>query len=75
MKTSKTLLLSAFLLGTSTLTYAGPGPQYWQQRRNPPAPQPKPVVAHDPSHAAKSVESAMPAKGCNDCKASCGAKS
>ncbi|HLP02755.1 MAG TPA: hypothetical protein VK163_12080 [Opitutaceae bacterium] len=67
MKTSKTLLLSAFLLGTATLAYAGPGPQYWQQRRNPPARQTKQVVAHDESRTAKTPEPAKPAKCCAEC--------
>jgi hypothetical protein len=69
MKTSKFLLTLALVLGTATFSFAGPGPQYWQQRRNPPASQPKQAVAHDQVRS----DRAEPANGCSGCS-SCSVK-
>ena len=43
MKATKLLLATAFFTGLATLTFAGPGPQYWA-RKNPAAPAAKPAA-------------------------------
>lgn len=78
MKTS-TLLVSLFiLLGSTTATYAGPGAQYWQQRRNPPASEEKPSAqkAKSTEPEAAPAKSETPAAKCeaNKCCSTCGAK-
>ena len=32
MKTTKLILATSLILATASLTFAGPGPQYWQDR-------------------------------------------
>jgi hypothetical protein len=66
MKTIKLVIAAALLAGITSLSFAGPGPQFWdQQARNTQARQAKAVVP-------AKVEAATPVASCATC--SCCAK-
>lgn len=45
MKTSQLLITVALLLGSASISFAGPGAQYWQQHRTATTQKPAPVAA------------------------------
>jgi hypothetical protein len=71
MKTIKLIATSMLLAASATLTFAGPGPQYWQNRNSPQAATP--VTATQSSVNNQSAVK-MAANGCHGC-GSCKAKS
>ena len=73
MKASKLLLAMLVLAAASTSTYAGPGAQYWQQRRNPPASADTKTAPKDQAPA-KSEAAPAKCEGAQNCP-QCNAKS
>ena len=74
MKTTRILVTAALLVASASVSFAGPGAQYWQQRRNPPATAQKTAdqTASQTKTDSKSGDQ-PPANGCKDC-GSCKAK-
>lgn len=70
MKTTKLLVTAALLVASASVSFAGPGAQYWQQRRNAPtADQKQRAVA-----AAEKQTNTKEASATNTCACSCKAK-
>lgn len=73
MKTIRLIATTALLAVTATLTFAGPGPQFWQQRSSSPAKaQKQPGQAasrNQPGTKDVSARQAYDCQGCNACKA------
>lgn len=72
MNTTKLLITAALLVASASVSFAGPGAQYWQQRRNPPASEKKDttvVSENQPDSKSTAAERDYGCQGCSSCKA------